>query len=173
MILTQQYVQSILDYDPHTGEFRWKYRADRKKEWNSRFAYKKTGTIGRGGKSKNFYVLLRIDDVLYKAHRIAWLYFYGGTPNIIDHIDGDGTNNKIANLRDATQSDNLCNRGIQSNNTSGYKGVSFNKCLDKWHAYIKRQGKRHHLGFYESAEKAHTAYIAALPKYHGEFARVA
>lgn len=173
MKLTQDYVRSILNYCPKTGNFHWRYRPDRNQAWNTRCAGKPTGTIGWAGKNKKKYILLRIDDVLHKAHRVAWLYIYGEMPLFIDHRDGDGINNAIDNLRNATRSQNQCNRGVQSNNTSGFKGVSYNKRLSKWHAYIKLENKRRHIGFYESVAAAKEAYSSAALKYHGEFARVA
>lgn len=173
MKLTQEYVQSVFHYDQTTGNFTWRQRKDMRKCWNSRFAGKATGTIGRAGKNNLSYVLLRIDDRLYKAHRIAWLYVYGENPLTIDHIDGNGINNRISNLRAATRSQNQCNRGIQTNNSSGYKGVSFSKIHNKWAAYIKKDRKKKHIGLYESAEMAHQARLVAQKQLHGEFARAA
>lgn len=171
--LTQKYVQRILDYNKKFGEFRWKYRSDRLKCWNTRFAGKKTGCIGWAGKNKAEYVLLRIDDRLYKAHHVAWVYVTGKWPVEIDHRDLNGVNNKFRNLRECTRSQNQMNRGIQSNNTSGCKGISFSKSNKKWHAYIKINRKRIHIGMFKNIQDAKKAYSIAAKKYHGEFARVA
>lgn len=88
----------------------------------------------------------------------------------IDHIDGNGLNNTKSNLRIVTQSQNLQNRGKPSNNTSGYKGVSFSKIINKWEAYITVRGHRIRLGYFDTAKDAAHAYDLAAVDYHGEFA---
>lgn len=84
----------------------------------------------------------------------------------VDHIDGNGLNNTRANLRLATQSQNLCNRAAKS----GYKGVDFQKRNGKWRARIKLNRKEIHIGEFTDAESAARAYDEAAKKYHGEFA---
>jgi len=89
----------------------------------------------------------------------------------VDHVDGDRANNKIENLRLATVPQNRMNRRKSKANTSGRKGVSWNKASKKWVAYIKAHGKRKHLGFFECLEEAHAAYRKAADEMHKEFAR--
>lgn len=89
-----------------------------------------------------------------------------------DHIDGNGLNNQRSNLRIATHSQNGKNRGKCNNNTSGFKGVSWNKKNKRWQANIKINGKRKYLGEFTSKELAHIAYCEACTKYHGEFANL-
>lgn len=91
----------------------------------------------------------------------------------VDHQDGNGLNNRRCNLRGATRSQNLSNQRIRSNNTSGFKGVSRNKARAKWMAYIALHGKQHHLGYYDTPEAAHAAYVEASARLHGEFGRAA
>ncbi len=86
-----------------------------------------------------------------------------------DHINGNGLDNRRCNLRPATASQNRCNRGKQSNNTSGYKGVCWDR--KKWRAYIGVNGKRIHLGLFDNIKDAARAYNEAALKYHKEFAR--
>lgn len=86
----------------------------------------------------------------------------------VDHADRDGLNNQRGNLRHATRSQNSCNRGRNSNNSSGYKGVS--RFRDKWHAQIVQHYKNTHLGYFESKADAAQAYINAAYLMHGEFA---
>lgn len=88
----------------------------------------------------------------------------------IDHINGDRLDNRRENLRVCTASQNSMNRGAQANNSSGYKGVIFDKNRVKWRAEICHGGKRLYLGRYNTAEEAAIAYNAAALKYHGEFA---
>jgi hypothetical protein len=89
----------------------------------------------------------------------------------IDHIDRDGLNNRRENLRVSTPSQNSQNSRKNSLNTSGFKGVFFQKGLGKWRAQIKTNGKRKSLGCFLSPEEAHEAYCRASDKYHGEFGR--
>lgn len=93
-----------------------------------------------------------------------------GHDEFIDHIDGDTLNNRRANLRIVTHSQNCMNRKVTSANTSGYKGV-WNRG-NRWYAGIKIQGKRIHLGSFDTAEEAYAAYCEAAQEIHGEFARL-
>ncbi|GJH22444.1 hypothetical protein CBA19CS22_37900 [Caballeronia novacaledonica] len=88
----------------------------------------------------------------------------------VDHIDKNPLNNARSNLRVATYAENMWNRGKQSNNTSGYKGVLWIERIKRWSARISANGKRYYLGHYKTAEEAHEAYKAAAERLHGEFA---
>lgn len=88
----------------------------------------------------------------------------------VDHINGDGLDNRRANLRVATAAQNQANRKIPISNTSGYKGVSWHKKDCKWQAKIKVNYRTIYLGTFSDPEEAHAAYIAAAKKYFGEFA---
>lgn len=90
----------------------------------------------------------------------------------VDHIDGDGLNNQRNNLRLCTNAENLMNRGANKNNTSGYKGVTFYRRLNKWHGQIMLNRKQLHLGYFTSKEAAARAYNEAAKKYFGEFAKI-
>jgi hypothetical protein len=87
-----------------------------------------------------------------------------------DHINGDGLDNSRANLRTATASQIGSNRGLQKNNTSGYKGVCWHVSKQKWQASITILGKLTFLGLHATPELAHAAYCAAAAKFYGEFA---
>jgi hypothetical protein len=90
-----------------------------------------------------------------------------------DHRDGDGLNNRRSNLRDVTFVENNQNARKRADNTSGYKGVTWNNRLGKWHAAIRAHNVRHHLGYFDTPEAAHAAYANASARLHGEFGRVA
>ncbi|MDI9407802.1 MAG: HNH endonuclease [Candidatus Pacebacteria bacterium] len=90
---------------------------------------------------------------------------------LVDHINGNGIDNRRANLRHATRAQNSRNQGIASHNTSGFKGVSIKKGAKKYRAAICIEGKMKHLGLFPTAEKAHAAYVAASLSLHGEFGR--
>lgn len=92
---------------------------------------------------------------------------------IIDHIDGDGLNNRRSNLREASRQDNAMNRALSVNNTSGFKGVWWSKSQGAWAASIRAHKVRHHLGYHATPEAAHAAYCEASARLHGEFGRTA
>jgi len=95
-----------------------------------------------------------------------------GFPDMdVDHIDTNGLNNRRSNLRVATRSQNLCNRGACETNTSGFKGVKRRKDCNRWTAQIQLNGKYRYIGIFRTAQDAHAAYVAASKELHGEFAR--
>jgi hypothetical protein len=95
-----------------------------------------------------------------------------GDKRHVDHINGDSFDNRKCNLRVCEPIENWWNAKIRSDNTSGYKGVSWSKSNAKWSARIKKSGKRVHLGYFEKAEDAYAAYCKAAKDLHGNFARV-
>lgn len=154
-------VDRIISYDPHSGVITWKQREDRARRWNSRCAGKSAGTTCSGG-----YIGLRINGRRYLAHRLAWLLFYGEWPaENIDHINGDGRDNRIANLRACNQSENHQNRSRQGNNTSGIIGVSPARG-GMWVANIHIKKKQIYLGRFATKEDAGLAYAAAKARIH-------
>lgn len=90
----------------------------------------------------------------------------------VDHINGDTLDNRRSNLRVATNQQNCFNRGPQSNNSSGYKGVYKHSQYDKWVAQIKKGDTRVHLGVYSTAQDAARAYDRAAIELHGEHGRL-
>ncbi len=109
---------------------------------------------------------------LIRAHILIWAWMTGEWPkDQIDHRDEDPSNNKWDNLREATKSQNMMNIAKIKSNTSGYKGVCFNKMAQKWMAYIKLDNKRYHLGLFATPEEACAAYQDAANKLHGDFAK--
>lgn len=163
------YLRSILRYDAETGDLWWLVRNDVPDRVNKRLAGKRAFTsINDKG-----YAHGGIHGVSYLAHRVSWALYYGVWPSRhIDHINGCRADNRIKNLREATNSENLMNRGKQSNNTSGYKGVYYRKDRSKWQAHIHLNGRNIYLGRFNTAEDAHKAYINAAMHMHGEFANL-
>lgn len=95
-----------------------------------------------------------------------------GEPSLeVDHIDGDGLNNRRKNLREATSSQNKHNTGLRKNNSSGYKGVTWDKKNSKWQAQITLCRKVKKLGRFATPEEAYEAYCKASAELHGEFGR--
>ena len=96
------------------------------------------------------------------VHRVIWAMVYGDWPKgQIDHIDGNGLNNRIQNLRDVTHSENQRNKRLQSRNKSGHSGVTWYKPTQKWQAFISVDGKQKHLGHFGTVEEAAAARVAA------------
>lgn len=156
-MITQKRLKELLDYDPGTGIFTWR--------------------VGRGGKAKAVsfagtvsnrgYLQIRIDAKRYYAHRLAWLYFHGEFPsNQLDHINRVRSDNRIANLRPATNSENQQNLSKRRDNTSGVIGVSWHKQRGKWVARIRVNGRYIYLGLYETVEAATAARLLAKAKLH-------
>ena len=116
------------------------------------------------------YKLLKIDYRQYREHRLIWLYVHGTLHKTLDHIDGDKTNNHISNLRKATPNQNQHNTLLSTSNTSGVKGVSWNKQQQKWRARIKLGGKEYHIGFFKTIEEADFYIRKKREKLHGEYA---
>lgn len=168
-IVDLSYAQSILDYNPVSGELTWKTRSDVGLWWNDRYAGKVAGSI-----SPNGYRQILINKQSHKSHRIAWLLFYGEWPSLcIDHIDRNRTNNKIENLRLATKAENGRNANIQKNNTTGVTGVYWRGKRKKFEAQIRDNGKLKSLGYFNRIEDAKSARERAEVNIFGEFRRAA
>ncbi len=92
---------------------------------------------------------------------------------VVDHVNGNGLDNRRENLRVCSHEQNLRNRKIHKNNRSGFKGVYYDPgCTQRpWRAEIKSNGKRVRLGFFADPQDAHKAYLEAAARLHGEFAR--
>jgi hypothetical protein len=108
---------------------------------------------------------------VYLMHRIIFLMIHGYLPKVLDHIDGNQSNNNIDNLREATLSQNMYNRKISANNSSGYKGVKWSKQKKKYIGVIKMGSKEHYVGSFKVAEEAAKAVMELREKLQGEFAR--
>lgn len=170
-------LRKLLRYDPETGSLFWRersagaFQSERAaKSWNTRYANKQAFTA-----LNNYgYFVGNVNYVTCLASRVAWAVTYGEWPNNdTDHINGDRTDNRLCNLRQATRSENHCNKGPQRNNTSGHKGVSWNKRAGRWEAAIGKDGHVKFLGRFEVLADAEAAYRAAATTIHGEFARLA
>ncbi|WP_410000336.1 HNH endonuclease [Halomonas sp. I1] len=153
--LTAREARALIDYNPSTGELRWKARpesmfAGKKKgcctRWNNRYAGKIAGSAAERSNGLCYWAV-RINDKLYLAHRVAWLILYGQWPSDkIDHLDGDGLNNRIDNFREATQKDNMQNQCLRQTSSTGVCGVSWRDDLGKWRAYLRKK----HLGTFDT-----------------------
>ena len=149
--LTQGLVQHLFNYDLETGVLKWRNPPGIK--------VKKGAHAGtKAGK----YYRIKIYGKNYRVHRIIWLYVYGYFPeNEIDHIDRNGQNNKINNLREVSRQCNMRNSKLASNSTSAVKGVSFAKNCFMWKAHITVNKQKYSLGFYSDYIEAVCIRLAA------------
>ena len=156
-MLSQKRLKEVLSYDKNTGIFVWINPTSRRVKKNSIANNKNHG-----------YVSIAIDNKRYRAHHLAWLYVYGKMPSKnIDHINGVRDDNRICNLREATQQENLYNIGLSKHNTSGYKGVHFHKKTGKWRAVASVNNYPKHIGLFETALEASLAYTKWCIKNRG------
>lgn len=155
-MLTQERLKELLRYEPETGLFYWVKARPGVTNGKQAGCLQKT----------NGYVVIRIDRVLYLAHRLAYFYMHGVWPtNDIDHKFGNRSDNRIDYIRDVTKAVNGQNqRKPRKDNKLGLLGVS--KFRDKFHAQISINGKVTHIGYYNTPEEAHDAYIEAKRKNH-------
>lgn len=131
----------------------------------------KAGTKAGTPREKG-HIQIQYNRKLYREHVLVWIMFHGDKPDLIlDHINGVPHDNRIENLRVATNAQNLANRGKNKNNTSGYKGVYLHKNTKRWVASIKHLGQKYHLGCYATPHEAHEAYKQACTRLNNQFAR--
>jgi hypothetical protein len=164
-MISVERARALLAYDPDTGLFVWR----QKSHPNS---HMKVGDRAGSTSSATGYASIKIDGVLYPAHRLAWLLAHGRWPaEHIDHINGCADDNRLSNLREATRSQNRQNAKRQSNNLLGAKGVRWHRQGRCYEARIRVDGKLKYLGLFETVDEAAEAYAKAATEAFGEFAR--
>jgi len=161
-IETQAQLKSILAYDPQTGLFQWIEKKGLRLP--SRAA---------GSRDPRGYIRIGYKGERYWAHRLAWLYVHGEfPPEDVDHINRDRSDNRICNLRLASRNMNNGNTGKWRTNTSGYRGVSWDKRALKYECYIWKLDKKHHLGYYDDPKEAAAVYNMNARSYFGDYATI-
>ena len=162
--LTQNELKKYLNYNPITGIFTWIKLAS--------INQIKIGSLAGALIKRDGYIVIKINNKSYRAHRLAWLYMTGKWPNhFIDHINLNRADNKFSNLREATNKENCRNATLKKSNSSGYKGVHYNKKLKKWIAQASSDSLKRYLGLFETAELASEAYKNFAKIHHGKFYR--
>lgn len=154
----------LLEYDRETGVFLWKRRSRQyfpndnlHLSWNEQYAGNRAGVADGKG-----YTLINILGRRYRAHRVAVCMVNKKWPTChIDHINGDPSDNRIENLREVNWAENNKNAKLRKDSTSGICGVSFWKRTSKWKAQIQSNGKKHHLGYFDTLEGAAAARLSA------------
>jgi len=155
MSLPQEFLQSIFMYDPLTGHLTWK---------DSRSNMIKGSLAGCVNKAG--YMVVTINSKTYRVQRIIWLWMFGSIPAnfYIDHINGNKLDNRLTNLRLATNKQNQENRAAPKNSSSGLRGVGWHKNYGKWMARISHNNQRKTIGFFDTKEQAWQAYKAEAAK---------
>ncbi|MGA4647815.1 HNH endonuclease [Citrobacter portucalensis] len=141
-----------ITYNKDTGQF---------------FGTKTTNPVGRMH-NKGYWRITHANKC-YLAHRLAWFFCYGVWPKEIDHIDNNKLNNSIGNLREVTHQLNQLNMPLRSNNTSGVKGVNWDKQRKRWRGRVIINGKYFTAGYFKEIEDAEVAIRALRERVHGEF----
>jgi hypothetical protein len=161
--LTAEFVRDVFNYNSITGKLTWKIRLSNKCMIGS-----EVGHIDKDG-----YRVVGIQRRRYYVQRIIWLWVTGEWPEReIDHEDMNRANNIWTNLRVATTSQNQYNCLAHKHNTSGFKGVSYNKNAGRYEARIRLVGRLIHLGLFDTAEDAAVAYVEAAKRIAGPFFRI-
>jgi hypothetical protein len=162
-LLSVERLREVLRYDAATGVFTWRVARNNRNP---------IGAVAGNSPGRGGYTRIRIDRRAHSAHRLAWLYVTGEWPSgEIDHKDGNPSNNAISNLRQASRAQNEWNKDAPRTNTSGVKGVNWNRAERKWHAKIMVGGRRLHLGLFANLADAAVAYRRAADENFGQFVR--
>lgn len=154
------HVLSELEYLPETGNLYWKS-----------IKRGKSNNIHAGEKTEHGYVRISLKGKRYYAHHIVWLFENGQWPTqLLDHINGNRSDNRIQNIREATHEENMRNRKISINNKSGVTGVCWITATKLWMASISLNAKPKHLGHFKKLEDAIEARKSAEARFYKEFA---
>lgn len=159
MKFTQEQVREWFDYDP-SGKLLWKVKASRKTLVGS----------PAGSKGTNGYTNVVVRHQQAYLHRLIWLWHYGTVPKVLDHIDGDPTNNRVENLRPATQQQNTFNSSTKRKNSELPRNVFWDKSKSKWTVALSRGGKTLLRKRFDDLELAELVAYEARLKFFGEFA---
>lgn len=160
-MLTQELLHQKLHYDSETGIF------TRKEAQQKKFIGLIAGTINAKG-----YIAIRVCGIKYNAHRLAWLYIYGYMPKgMIDHINGNPSDNRLCNLRECSRMENMYNSKLKSNNTSGFKNVFWDKRLKKWKVQVRANKRNNYIGIYDNLDIAIKIAENAIKELHGDYTR--
>lgn len=157
--VTSEYLHSVLSYDPDTGHFIWLNPG----RTNPSLVGKRAGGINSEG-----YWKISVAGINYLAHRLVILYVFSRWPmGVIDHKNGDRTDNRFSNIRESTDALNAQNRRKpRKGNSSGYLGVSWHTKRKNWVAQIQINGKKTMLGTFNNPEIAHQRYLEAKRLIH-------
>lgn len=153
-MITAQELRRVIGYDPATG-----------------FMYNlKTGNSA-GYATDDGYIRVTIGDRKYMAQRLAWLYVYGTWPSLVDHINGDRSDNRINNLREVTQAQNQANSKVHCNNKTGVSGLTWDRHNSKWKVSVRIGGGRRVVKRFADLHEARAFNMYLRGTHHGEYLR--
>ena len=150
----QQELLSLFDY--RDGVLYWKIPGPKRSKT------KRAGYLD----SFSGYDYVRVNKKLHRVHRLIWCMFHGYEPSEIDHINRNRADNRIENLREVSRTQNNYNHPMRTDNTSGVRGVSWNKIKNKWRVYINVEKQRLELGHFKDFDLACLVADEARDKYH-------
>jgi hypothetical protein len=155
-MVEQSKLHELFLYDKETGNLYNKFTRNSRALKGAKAGYLVSYKGNKNNQSPLQYRYVRIDRKSYRMHRLIWIYVYGYIPENmdIDHVNGNGTDNRLENLRLVSRQENAKNRKITQNIKQGVFGVSFYEPLNKWRAMIKNNGKLEHIGYFEDKEEA-------------------
>lgn len=155
-MISQGRLNELFNYDPSTGVLTRKVS---RRRW-------KAGSVV-GTKDKIGYIIICADYQVLRAHRAIFMMVHGYVPDEIDHINGNKSDNRMANLRPATHAMNQQNRmSAAKNSKSGILGVKLVAKSGRWLASIRYNGKTVHIGSFADSAEAHNAYLETKRKIH-------
>ena len=163
--LSRERLNSVLRYEPESGKLYWLERPLEEvsslrscRSWNGKHAGREAGSACAGR-----YVMIKVDGTMLLAHRVISTMIDGEIrPDaVVDHINGNGLDNRLANLRVVTPKLNSRNTALRSDSTSGVAGVYWSARSGKWHASVRVNGRRKSLGYHETLEQAAAARAIA------------
>lgn len=163
IIPTADYFKECFYFEEISGLLIWQNRPE--SHFNNKSRHKRFITMSAGKPAGTLnkhlgYLVTNINGITYLNHRIAWLIYYGEWPDVIDHIDGNKTNNCLSNLRSGTQSLNTQNtKAARKHSQTGIKGVGFDKRKNCFVSAISVNRKKIHIGTFKSPQEAHKAYL--------------
>jgi len=160
-MVTRARLKQVLYYHPESGDWIWR----------ERMGVRGVPGTQAGTRSVGGYWIVVVDGYGYQAGRLAWFYMKGRWPrNTIDHKDQNKLNNAWSNLREATLNQQQHNRVVRKDSKTGVKGVMWSPLRNKYKAVIGLHSTKKCLGFYDTTQEAHAAYLKAAAILHGEFA---
>lgn len=161
--ISHERLKQLLNYDGQTGVFTWRI---------NRGGGAKAGARAGNLRTSDGYIQIKVQHRLWLAHVLAVFWTTGTAPESqVDHVNGIRSDNRIENLRAATKRQNIFNQGVRSDNKSGMKGVCWLKRNRKWRAQIQADGKKFHVGLFDTVAEASAAYELKASELFGEFKR--
>lgn len=158
--MTPNQVKETWDFNPETGEVRWKIHPSKKI---------RAGSIA-GSDDGRGYWKVRFRKRNYYLHILMWVAVYGRWPtNDIDHVNGTKSDIRIINLREATRAQNVASKPVRRDSLTGRKGVTLDKRDGYYYPYVDFGGKRRSLGRFTNLDDAHAARLTEEKKLYGEF----